>query len=269
MTHAWVAVKHGEAYRVTDVEDKNKLVARVTDRESAALIQAAPDLLKAAERANWVIKFVLSKSEVMFIDGDMETINSSLEELKEAIEYTGVVSEDNSSMRRVIGMKRISKRSVRRVFTLITETIIILAIILGVLALFGGYKTKQEKLQHDCCVGKSKSCYELGLMLSEGKEGPVDKVKAREFFSIACNRDYSYGCMALARDYYLGEGGPKNHTRARDIFKKACDKKDKVGCYFLGRMLFYGEGGPMDKYKANELLDFACVEGIEEACKAL
>jgi TPR repeat protein len=63
-----------------------------------------------------------------------------------------------------------------------------------------------------------------------------------------------------------GSVGSVDRTRAVELFTSACDADDAPGCFQLSNMRRRGLGLRRDRTKAAELLERACSLGMTEAC---
>ncbi|MFC2344547.1 tetratricopeptide repeat protein [Campylobacter sp.] len=68
-----------------------------------------------------------------------------------------------------------------------------------------------------------KSCYNLGILYSNGQGVKQDIKKAVELFSKACEAGDIKGCYNLGFSYASGQGVNKDKQAAKKYFGKACD----------------------------------------------
>ena len=97
--------------------------------------------------------------------------------------------------------------------------------------------TDLDALQKECDGEKSASCYELGVLYDNAREGAVqDYQKAAELYSKACNLGNGAGCSNLGFLYDNGSGARQDYAKASDFYAKACKLGNGGGCYNLGNL---------------------------------
>ncbi|MGX3045276.1 tetratricopeptide repeat protein [Helicobacter sp. T3_23-1056] len=74
------------------------------------------------------------------------------------------------------------------------------------------------------------SCYNLGLMYSDGKGVRQDYHKAHELWKKSCDMKLANACNNLGVLYTNGQGVKQNLSIAKQYFGKACDLGDQIGC---------------------------------------
>jgi serine/threonine-protein kinase len=136
--------------------------------------------------------------------------------------------------------------------------------------------TKDEELarllfQRACEAWDSDACFELGIMHHKGKGGAEDKFKAREFYTLACQRGGD--CNSLGVLWARGEGGAKDSSNARLFYSKACMRNNPIGCGNLGYT--WSEQTSLDAkvsatnnfIKACRIIDYSFEEKDMEYCQ--
>ena len=92
-----------------------------------------------------------------------------------------------------------------------------------------------DALQKECNGGNGASCYELGVLYDNAREGAAqDYQKAAELYSKACDMGDEAGCSNLGFAYANGRGIEQDHVKASEFYTKACDMGNGGGCYDLG-----------------------------------
>ena len=122
-------------------------------------------------------------------------------------------------------------------------------------------------LQKECDDGNSASCYELGILYDNAREGAAqDYQKAAELYSKACELSSGAGCSNLGFAYANGRGVDQNYAKASEFYAKACDMGNGGGCYNLGNLYAQGRGVKEDANAAEKYLKKACDMEPELAC---
>ena len=94
-----------------------------------------------------------------------------------------------------------------------------------------------DALQKECDGGNGASCYELGVLYDNAREGASqDYQKAAELYSKACNLGSGAGCSNLGFLYDNGSGVRQDYVKASEFYVKACDMGNGGGCYNLGNL---------------------------------
>ncbi len=150
-------------------------------------------------------------------------------------------------------------------------------------------RTLDVQCQHNTASG----CFDLGVLLSEGKKLPRDPVGAARTFKHACDIGLEGACnslLNLARSdgdgillepckggdgescfmlgsmYYGGEGVSRNLEYSASLFQQSCADGFTRGCGQIGESYLFGEGVPKDIVKAREILEKACDGGYAAGC---
>lgn len=102
----------------------------------------------------------------------------------------------------------------------------------------GDYSKAQ--LEEACDSNDAQSCTVLGLIYRDGenvimyrnaaKGVKKDYLKAKKYFSKACNLNDGNGCYSIATLYATGEGVKKDYSKAKKYYKKSCDMNSVVAC---------------------------------------
>ena len=124
-----------------------------------------------------------------------------------------------------------------------------------------------DALQKECDDGNSASCYELGVLYDNAREGAAqDYQKAAELYSKAYKLGSGAGCSNLGFAYANGRGVKQDYAKASEFYAKACDMGNGGGCYNLGNLYAQGRGVKEDKNAAEKYLKKACDMEPELAC---
>ncbi|XP_007898042.1 cytochrome c oxidase assembly factor 7A [Callorhinchus milii] len=129
----------------------------------------------------------------------------------------------------------------------------------------GGKGGLQQNLKaaYDCFVkscekGGKKSvdaCHNVGLLAHDGRAlDKSDAVVARDYYTKACNGNFTASCFNLSTLYIQGAPGvAKDMSQALKYSLRACDQGHIWACANASRMYKLGEGTQTDNEKA-ELL---------------
>lgn len=86
-------------------------------------------------------------------------------------------------------------------------------------------------LQKECDDGNGASCYELGVLYDNAREGAAqDYQKAAELYSKACELGSGGGCYNLGNLYAQGRGVKEDANAAEKYLKKACEMEPELAC---------------------------------------
>jgi TPR repeat protein len=124
----------------------------------------------------------------------------------------------------------------------------------------------EESCAHD---PNGRICYLVGQSYDNGRDRPVDKARARQFYEQGAALGDLASCKSAARMSLTGEGGPADHAAAARWLQKAADQQDGASCLYLARLYHQGDGVPKDELRANALLEQACKLGVQPACDIL
>lgn len=117
-----------------------------------------------------------------------------------------------------------------------------------------------------CAAGVARSCFNLAVMLEEGKAVPQDKVRAVQHFQQACDGGVAAGCLSLGVIHDEGKGVAKDPAKAARLFQKACEGGAAMGCFRLASMHDEGAVVAKDLAKAAQLYQKACDGGVANGC---
>lgn len=82
-----------------------------------------------------------------------------------------------------------------------------------------------------------------------------------------CNRGFVGDCNFLGLVYHMGLlGNNKDYKKSKEFYTKACDSEYTVGCYNLGSLYNEGKGVRQDKKQAKEYFGKACDLGYQKGC---
>ncbi|KAJ1170240.1 hypothetical protein NDU88_002121 [Pleurodeles waltl] len=124
------------------------------------------------------------------------------------------------------------------------------------------------KAAYDCFIKSCKkggkksieACHNAGLLAHDGRvfEGKPDPAVARDYYTMACNGNFSPSCFNLSALYIQGAPGlPKDMTQAMNYSIKACDLGHVWACANASRMYKLGDGVDKNDAKAEALKDKA------------
>ena len=86
-------------------------------------------------------------------------------------------------------------------------------------------------LQKECDGKNGTSCYELGVLYDNAREGAAqDYAKASEFYAKACDMGNGGGCYNLGNLYAQGRGVKEDANAAEKYLKKACEMEPELAC---------------------------------------
>lgn len=150
-------------------------------------------------------------------------------------------------------------------------------------------QTLDVQCQHNSAGG----CFELGVLISDGKKLPRDPMNAGRTFKRACdlglenacagllnlvrtdgdgvlmqfcNQGDGQSCFMLGSLYYGGDGVTRNLEHSAELFQQSCTDGFTRGCGQIGESYLFGEGVPKDIAKAREILERACDGGYGPGC---
>ena len=88
-----------------------------------------------------------------------------------------------------------------------------------------------DALPKGCDDGNRASCYELGVLYDNAREGAAqDYQKAAELYSKACELGNGGGCYNLGNLYAQGRGVKEDTNAAEKYLKKACEMEPELAC---------------------------------------
>ena len=137
-------------------------------------------------------------------------------------------------------------------------------------------------LDVQCQHNSARGCFNLGMLLSDGKGLPRDPIGASRSFKHACDiglesacgslvnmvktdgdgvllqpcsRGDGESCFMLGSLYYGGQGVSRNLEYSAALFQQSCTAGFTRGCGQLGESYLFGEGVPKDIVKASRLFE--------------
>ena len=117
-----------------------------------------------------------------------------------------------------------------------------------------------------CCERKNAVCCgSMGKMYSRGKVLKLDRPKGYALMEKACGLGDGTACASPG----LEQMRKRDYKRARELFTLGCDKESKHACGLLGVLHRDGKGTPRDTAQARKFFDKACRLGADASCKAL
>ncbi|MEQ8411577.1 MAG: tetratricopeptide repeat protein [Erythrobacter sp.] len=122
-----------------------------------------------------------------------------------------------------------------------------------------------------CDAGVGTACYNLGIMVMNGRGGPVDKTRAANLFLQGCEERYSDNadqdsCFNYGLALEKGWTGAPDLSRAVTYYVRACDLGQPNGCLNAGNMLLTGRGRAVDLPRALAHLKRGCSLGNGRSC---
>ena len=139
--------------------------------------------------------------------------------------------------------------------------ILIGTLLLGGTTLFASDLGEKEKL---CQEGNATSCYEVGVVLSTGKNGENQDKKELgiEYIRKACKYSVNEACDALGEHYYKD----KHYQAARPFMQMSCSRGVRSACEGVGTMYRDAQEIEQSDLKAREYYDKACDLKSGDAC---
>jgi TPR repeat protein len=110
-------------------------------------------------------------------------------------------------------------------------------------------------------------CAGLGVMMVEGRGGPLDARAGFNHLDFACRQGWGAACVDLALQGELR--GDDDPGRVASLFEAGCAAGDLLGCSLLGFRHELGEGVTLDMARAQELYRRACEGGEPQGCSNL
>ncbi|KAM9326813.1 cytochrome c oxidase assembly factor 7 [Gastrophryne carolinensis] len=100
------------------------------------------------------------------------------------------------------------------------------------------------------------SCHNVGILLHDGhvNEKKPDPIAARDYYTKACEGDFSASCFNLSTMYLQGSPEiPQDMSKALHYSERACGLGHIWGCANASRMYKLGDGVAKDEAKAETL----------------
>jgi TPR repeat protein len=150
-------------------------------------------------------------------------------------------------------------------------------------------RTLDVECQHNSAGG----CFNLGILLSDGKKLPRDPMNAARSLKHSCDLGFESACSSivdlvktdgdgvllqfcksgdgqscymLGSLYYGGQGVSRNLEHSAALFQQSCIDGFTRGCGQIGESYLFGEGVPKDIGKARQILEKACDAGYGPGC---
>jgi uncharacterized protein len=127
-------------------------------------------------------------------------------------------------------------------------------------------KKARELLAKGCEGADTKSCVNLGVLLSQGRGGAKDTAAAAKNFERGCADADALACGMLGTMYKTGDGVTKDDAKAAALLQKGCDGGNDAACGTAGKMLFDGTGVAKDATKGLAYMKRACDGSQAQAC---
>ena len=135
----------------------------------------------------------------------------------------------------------------------------------------GGPKDKDGALRvldRSCEAHRLDACFGLGFFYADVVQ-PPDRAKAAQLFKRGCDVGHAQSCNSLAIAHVNGDGMPRDPSRGAQLAREACDDGYLAACATYGILLVNGVGEPKDVNKAKPYLKRACAGEIKDACTKL
>jgi TPR repeat protein len=129
----------------------------------------------------------------------------------------------------------------------------------------GGPEDKKKALEYydrACNLDHWNGCVFFMDMLSKGEGSPQDAEKVYPILVRECGRKRPEACHLLG----ALSAAATDMVKARDYYTLACDLGYGQGCLMSANLCEKGEGGARDLVKAKSFLEKACSLGKVEAC---
>ena len=119
-------------------------------------------------------------------------------------------------------------------------------------------------LTQDCQNGNVQSCYDVGAVLTSGKNAK-DQEKNNlglEYMRRACTYGHNGGCDALGHNYFKNG----HYLAARPLYEKACERGIMSACMGLGTIYRDGHDVRQNDVMSREYYEKACALGSQDSC---
>ena len=136
---------------------------------------------------------------------------------------------------------------------------------MGVISLHALELTPEVTAQtEDCQNGNVQSCYDVGVVLTSGKnaENQEKKDLGLEYMRRACAYGNTDGCDALGDNYF--QNG--HYLAATPIYKKSCERGVIHACMGLGTIYRDGHDVRQNDVLSREYYEKACALGSQDSC---
>jgi uncharacterized protein len=127
-------------------------------------------------------------------------------------------------------------------------------------------KKARELLSKGCEGADTKSCVNLGVLLSQGRGGAKDSAAAAKNFERGCADADALACGMLGAQYKSGDGVAKDEAKAASFLQKGCEGGNDAACGTFGKMLLDGTGVTKDAAKGVDFMKRACDGTQAQAC---
>ena len=125
-----------------------------------------------------------------------------------------------------------------------------------------GYGIKQDYIKArefytkacESIRGVASACTNLGILYDKGMGVKQDFAKAQTLYIKGCELGSGASCGNLGLIYYQGKNVKQDFNKAKVFFTKSCDLGTAKGCYQLGEMYYRGDGVLQDDRIAYEFL---------------
>lgn len=117
-----------------------------------------------------------------------------------------------------------------------------------------------------CDKNLFEACKNLGILVRGNKVNGTPPAAANALFEKACNGNDGAGCNELGLAYERATNVPKDLGKAASLYQRACELEEPMGCSNWGITLKDGVGVTKDLAKAADAFDRACKAGLEKGC---
>jgi len=125
--------------------------------------------------------------------------------------------------------------------------------------------TLEEEAQTQSCQnGNVQSCYDVGLVLTTGKnaENQEKQNLGLEYIRRACTYGHNDACDTLGENYFKNG----HYLAARPLYEKACERGVMHACMGLGTIYRDGHDVKQDDVISREYYEKACALGSQNSC---
>ena len=136
---------------------------------------------------------------------------------------------------------------------------------MGFVSLHGLELTEEINTQIETCQqGNVQSCYDVGIVLTTGKNAEHQEKKnlGLEYIRRACTYGIDKACDTLGENYFKNG----HYLAATPLYKKACERGVVDACMGLGTIYRDGHDTRPDDVLSREYYEKACALGSQDSC---
>ncbi|MGI0440331.1 tetratricopeptide repeat protein [Helicobacter himalayensis] len=131
----------------------------------------------------------------------------------------------------------------------------------------GNVKRALQLFAQSCDNGDVSSCYELGILYSNGENIKQDYHKSVSYYESACNAGYLPACNNLGVLFFQGLGVRQDYQRSLELYDMSCQRGNADACNNLGVMFENGYGiEKKDPVQAGLYYTDACIGKSPKGC---